>query len=186
MAGPATTSSVATSTSVTTTTTTTEPPAPPSVGEPRTDAHVSAGYPGAGPTAFLTDLRTETYDDFTRLVFEFDTSTPEFRIEYVEGPVLASPSGIEVDLEGTAFLSVALAPASGVDLSGEKPVVIYDGPERLTMGSATLTDLVKTEDFESHMTWVLGLDASSVPYSFSTLDDPPRLVIDIHHGGVSP
>lgn len=145
---------------------------------------MSAGYPGSGPTAFLTDLRTETYDDYTRLVFDFDRSPPEFRIEYGEAPVLASPSGLEVDLEGTAFLSVALAPASGVDLSGEEPVVVYDGPERLTIGSPTITDLVKTEDFESHMTWVLGLDAV-VPFSFSTLDDPPRLVIDIHEEGSS-
>ncbi|MBT8207479.1 MAG: hypothetical protein KJO18_04330, partial [Acidimicrobiia bacterium] len=132
----------------------------------------------AGETAFLTTVRTETYNTFTRIVFEFDDATPEYRIEYLDGEPLASPSGNPLDIEGNAFLAITMAPAAGVDLSGDEPVVTYEGPDRISIEADDITELVKSEDFEATLGWVVGLE-SEQPFSFTTLDDPHRLVIDI-------
>lgn len=173
---PTSTTTVATTSTTTAPTTTVT--APPMVGTPQTDAYQSDAFPGAGDTAFLTTVRTETYDTFTRIVFEFDGATPEFRIEYLDGEPLASPSGNPLDIEGNAFLSVIMAPAAGVDLSGDEPVVTYEGPDRISIDANAITQLVKSEDFEATLGWVVGLD-SERPFSFTTLGDPHRLVIDI-------
>lgn len=175
-----TTTLAATTTSppaATTTTTTTQPP---TVGTPQTDDFTSSDYPGSGPVAFLTEVRTESYSTYTRIVFEFaGDAAPEFTIRQSDQPVLASPSGEPIDLEGSRALLVSLAPASGVDLSGDAPVIIYNGPDRIAIDASAVHEVVKTEDFEAHMSWAVGLDAV-LPFSFTTLADPTRLVIDIH------
>ena len=169
----------------TTTTTTTTTTAPPTVGEPQTDAYTSDGYPGSGTPAFLTEVRTETYETFTRVVFEFNgEAAPEFTIEYVDRPVIASPSGNEVELAGDEALTIALAPASGVDLSGDEPVVTYTGADRLDIDSEFVSEMVKTEDFEAHLSWAIGTD-DRYPFSFSTLPDPMRVIVDIHTADVT-
>lgn len=170
---------------VTTTTTSSAPDdpstttSPPVVGRPQTEAFTSDGYPANGTPGFLTAVRTETYDPFARLVFEFDGPVPEFALEYVDRPIVQSPSGQPVDIVGDVMLTVSMTPATGVDLSGDEPVETYTGPERLEIDAEVVNELVQTEDFESHMTWVVGLD-EVVPFSFSTLEDPARFVVDIH------
>lgn len=187
---PATTTSTAATTTTRPAAPTTLDPstttAPPTVGEAQTDAFATSAFPGSGAPALLQEVRTETYDSFTRLVYEFETAIPEYRIEYLDGPVRASPSGQEVDLAGSEFLAITMAPAAGVDLSGDQPVVTYEGPDRIEIGAGAISQIqmVKTEDFESHLTWVLGLDRR-LPFSFSTLDAPPRVVVDLHSQATS-
>lgn len=127
----------------------------------------------------MTELRVESYEPFARVVFEFQGDAPEYKLEYVDGPVVASPSGNAVEIKGEAFLVLSLTPASGVDLSGDAPEMTYTGPDRVEIDAPPLHELLKTEDFESHMTWVIGVE-DELPFSFSTLQDPPRIVVDVH------
>lgn len=172
-----TTATIATTSSTTSTSTTTTIPA---VGEPQTEEHQSDGFPGAGETGFLTDIEIATHQGYDRVVFEFDKAAPEFRIRYVEPPIEESPSGQEIDMQGTAFLEITMSPGSAVDLSGDAPEETYDGPDRFEPDEGPpIEEVVKTEDFEHVMAWVIGLDAEH-PFSFTTLEDPHRLVVDIH------
>ncbi|MDX1748155.1 MAG: hypothetical protein R3324_19650, partial [Halobacteriales archaeon] len=87
-----TTTSESTTTTIEPTTTTTDEPVDP-VGDPQTEPLVTDGFPGTGEIAFLTDVRLGRHEGFERLVFQFDGAAPEYRIEYVDGPVMESPSG---------------------------------------------------------------------------------------------
>lgn len=141
--------------------------------------YATAAYPGEGTPTYLEAVRTETYHSFTRVIFEFDSVAPEFQIQYVEPPVVASPSGEELNLQGDAALLVSMAPASGVDLTGAAPVIRYTGPDRIELEGDLANEVVAAEDWENHMTWAIGLD-EMLPYSFSTLEEPARLVVDLH------
>lgn len=174
-----TTSEPSTTTSTVATTPSTTTTAPPIVGDVQVDPYESAEYPGTGSPGYLTEVRTEAYDEFTRIVFEFDAVVPEFKLRYTEAPVVASPSGEPVDIAGDQFLLISLAPASGVDLSGDEPVKTYTGPDRFGIDGAGVHEMVKTEDWESHMTWAVGIE-EAVPFSFTTLEQPARVVVDIH------
>src|SRR3990170_3050867 len=112
----------------------------------------------ASGVAFLVDLRTGRHDEgFDRVVFEFEGSgLPGYRIEYVAPPIVADPSGLEVDIDGTAFLQVTMQQASGVDLSGATPRVTCCRSE-VTTGFPSLVDLKQTGDFEAVLTYALGL-----------------------------
>lgn len=77
-------------------------------------------------------------------------------------------------------LIVAMAPASGVDLTGSEAVQTYEGPQRFDVQAPKVNELARVEDFESHLTWAAGLD-EKLAYSFSILSNPTRLVVDIHN-----
>lgn len=177
-------SSTTTTTSTLAPTTTTQAPDPEPVGEPMITDYATPGYPGTGDVSYLEAVLTETYAGFTRVVFEFDAGTPEFKVQYAGTPVVASPSGQELDLEGDAALVISLAAASGVDLTGAAPVVTYSGPDRLELEGASVFEIVKAEDFENHMMWAIGM-SEQLPYSFSVLTEPSRVVFDIHLADVT-
>lgn len=173
-----TTTTESTTTTTEATTTTTDEPLDP-VGDAQTQPLVTDGFPGTGEIAFLTDVRLGEHEGFERLVFQFDEAAPEYRIEYIDGPVTESPSGNEIEVEGDTYLSVTLSPATGVDLSGDAPEETYPGPDRLASeDTLAIEEVVKTEDFESVMSWVVGVD-DTLPFGAAILDSPFRLVIDI-------
>ena len=69
--------------------------------------------------------------------------------------------------------------ASTVDLADDSFTPTYDGPRRLGIdGGSPGRELVLTGDFESLMTWAVGLDAR-VPFAVDALLEPARLVIDL-------
>lgn len=184
---PTSTPSTTAAAPATTTPPTTEPPqtAPPIVGIPQLGAFSTPDYPGPGSPTYLETVRTESYDDFTRVVFEFTADAPEFAIEYLDGPVVAGPAGEPIEASGEAALSISMAPASGVDLTGEYPVVTYSGPDRLPIDSEVVNELVRIDDFDNHTTWVVGLE-DRLPFSVVALENPGRVVLDIHETTVTP
>jgi hypothetical protein len=123
------------------------------------------------------------HEGFERLVFEFaDGPTPEYRVEYVDPPIVKSPSGNEIDVPGDAFVSITMSPATGFEVVGEDLVPTYEGPGRI--GAETTSDIqevVRTEDFENVSAWVVGLD-ETLPFGTASFDDPSRLVIDFRTG----
>ena len=158
------------------------------LGEATTDAVESDGYPGTGEPSLLTDVRVAGQETFDRVVLEFAEDVPEHRVEYVEPPITRDGSGAPVDIAGEAFLQITAQSASGVDLSGDQPRPTYDGPARFDPPYAeVIAEAVRTGDFEGVLTWTVGLE-ERVPYGVVTLEEPPRLVVDIRHetadGGV--
>jgi len=108
------------------------------------------------------------------------TSVPGYRVQWVDGPITADGSGEPVDVTGEAFLSIVMTPASGVDLSAPQLTVVYDGPDRIPVVGQTemITDLVRTGDFESVLSWAAGT-TERVPFRVLRLEDPVRLVVDL-------
>lgn len=115
----------------------------------------SDGFPASGDPSYLV----EVYGSSEQVTFQFDlgSGTPEWSARYVEEPV-AIPSGQDLDVEGDAFLEVTMQPASGVDLSGDDPRETFDGSHRFSFDSPLIEEVVQAEDFESTLTWVVGLD----------------------------
>jgi hypothetical protein len=107
----------------------------------------------ASGVALLTDVQVD--DGVVTLVFRDEV--PGFDVQYVEPPITQDGSGEEVHVDGSAFLSVRMEPASGVNLSGEDFEETYTGPDRIP-GQDPITEVVRTGDFEAVLSWVVGLD----------------------------
>jgi len=61
--------------------------------------------PGMGQ-AHLKDVRAAKHSTFDRFTLEFDVAPAVYKVEYVQPPILADPSGKEVTIDGKAFLQV--------------------------------------------------------------------------------
>jgi hypothetical protein len=113
-------------------------------------------------------------------VFQFRNGLPGYRVEYVKPPLREDGSGDVVQLNGTAFVSVRMEPASGFDLNTGEGVLVYKGPKRIDaggMGLSVVSDLVRTGDFEAVLNWAIGLE-ERVPFRVTTTSSPARLIVD--------
>jgi len=127
--------------------------------------------------AQITDVRVGTHDGYDRIVFEFASGLPQTVIKPVLAPLYADPSGLEVDVTGTAFLQVVMTGGTKVSPSGG---VTYAGPTNFEPDFDQLAQLIEAGDFEAVSTWYLGLKTGGC-IRVLTLPDPSRLVIDIEH-----
>jgi hypothetical protein len=172
-----TTVEVTTTEPVTTTvsTTTGPPPGPPFSTEPAIAAARSDRL------ALLTDVRIGTHEGYERIVFEFlPGGAPGYRVRYVRPPIVEDASGAIVEVDGDAFLSIRMEPASGFDLAGDLGEV-YTGPARIdgsSAGTDVIEEVVRTGDFEAVLNWVAGLDEPA-PFRVLRLSGPPRIVVDL-------
>jgi hypothetical protein len=137
--------------------------------------------PDGSGVALLADVRLAGHPGYDRFVLEFEGPLPGYRVGYTPRPVIADPSGAVVAVEGTLVLSIRLEPASGVDLLGATARPTYDGPRRLRADTASVREAVLVGDFESVLTWVLGVDGRQ-PFVVSALSSPPRIVVDVSTG----
>ena len=132
-----------------------------------------------GDYAHLVAVRLARNDGFDRLVLEFAERVPSYTVGYRPLPARADGSGNEIPLPGaSAVVYIALKPATadGWDGGGRT----YFGPSKVTNGTAIVTEAKEAGDFESHLTWVVGLRAK-VKFSVLVFAGPPRLVIDFQH-----
>jgi hypothetical protein len=127
--------------------------------------------------AQITDVRVGTHDGFDRVVFEFASGIPSTVIEGVLPPLYADPSGLELQVAGTAFLKVTMHGASTITPDG---TATYSGSTNFEPGFDQLVQLLEGGDFEAVSTWYLGLNGGGCTRVL-TLSDPSRLVIDIEH-----
>lgn len=136
--------------------------------------------PPVATRAHLTDVRVGAREGGDRVVFEFDSVVPGYKIDYVERPVTEDGSGDEVQVRGTAILQVRMENASSARLDGEEVVVTYDGPRRVRPNLPTITtELVQVGDFEGVLTWVIGVSNKVPALTVSALGGPSRLVLDL-------
>ena len=146
-----TTSSSTTSTSSTSTSTSTTTSTTAFVGSTSPTSIATK----ATATALLTDV--DVADGL--VTFTFRADVPGVDAKYVQPPITEDASGRTVDVKGSAYLSIRLEPASGVDLSSGSatPEETYKGPKQID-GSGPIAEVRQTGDFEANMTWVIGLD----------------------------
>ncbi len=145
---------------------------------PATDAAVSPGYPASGEPALLTAITTRQVDGNDQIVFEYEAGDDfSYKVDYVAEAI--GVSGQPVEVAGDYDLLVATAPAARADLSGDEPVVTYEGEERFEPRDLdAVAEIALVEDFEGAMTWVLGTTVDS-PFRVETEEDPLRLVITL-------
>jgi hypothetical protein len=128
--------------------------------------------------AHLKAVRAAEHTTFDRFTLEFDTAPPGYKVEYVDPPILADPSGKEVTIDGEAFLQITMQGAVANYLAaGGEP---YTGPSELKPGLPNLVEAELTGDFEAVLTWALGVNQEA-DFRVLTLDGPPRLVVDVGH-----
>lgn len=129
--------------------------------------------------ALLGTIETEVLEGFERIEFHFaDAEDVGYRVGYTD-TVPTSIAGEPVEVDGVAMLEVSLVGASGVDLTGPEPDVIYTGPDRFTLDDLTMVEeMAVVTDQHGAMSWVIGT-TDEAPFAVGLLDEPFRLVIDI-------
>ena len=130
---------------------------------------------GTVSRAQITDVRIGTHPGYDRVVIEFDEGIPPFTLDEATPPLLADPSGMEMDVDGSAFWSLVLQGGTRVNLDGS---MSYDGRTDFTPDFPALAELVEAGDFEAVSSWYLGLHEGTCARVL-TLTDPARLVIDV-------
>jgi hypothetical protein len=116
---------------------------------------------------------------FDRVVLELEADAPPtWRVGYVRAPIVEAPTGLELEVEGRAFLELRLEPATAVDLTGEDPRETYPGPDRIAVDGRVVTEFLQVADHHGRLAWVLGL-RHRAPFAAAFLPDPPRLVVDV-------
>jgi hypothetical protein len=131
---------------------------------------------GTVARAQITDVRVGTHDGYDRVVIEFEDGIPPYILQKATPPLRSDPAGMEMDVEGTAFLNLVLMGGTRVTEDGE---FTYDGrTDFRPTGFPVLAELVESGDFEATSAWYLGLKQKSC-VRVLTMADPARLVIDI-------
>ncbi len=157
----------------------TSPTTPPTTAACRlfTDTDVKAdGFPGKLSGLVGADVRTGIQPCSERFVLELQGTGdfPGWWVRYQAAPLTDDPRGEPVQVAGSAFIVVTVE-SWMTNMEGDG----YHGPPRITPTNVShIKELVMLGDYESVTTWAIGLD-SQRPFRVSTLDAPPRLVIDI-------
>jgi hypothetical protein len=166
------------------------------VAAPWSESAAGAAEPGP---ALLNGVDVQDMGTFDRVTFHFRTSicidqpcTPPVnpqpvitRAEFVDRPILADPSGMEVDVTGNAVLTIVMSNASGTDLSVNPPEMTYTGPTRIQPDLPNVVDVVETGDFESVLSWAIGVRSGAAGATAVVQTDPTRVVVDIPHVAVT-
>lgn len=132
---------------------------------------------GTVPRAQLTDVRVGTHDGYDRIVFEYENGIPELQVTQAEPPLLEDGSGLPMDVAGEAFLQIV---TQGGTKQTEAGGSSYAGPTEFVPGFERLVELDEGGDFEAVNTWYVGMAGDACVRGF-TLNDPPRIVIDLEH-----
>jgi hypothetical protein len=122
------------------------------------------------------DVRAGAHACFERVVFELQgTGTfPGYRVYYETRALTNDPSGEPVTVAGSAFVVVVIE-SWMTTMEGEG----YAGPLRFSPANVThIQEIVQLGNYEGMTTWAIGVDGKR-PFQVSTLQDPPRLVVDI-------
>ena len=127
----------------------------------------------------LVNVRAAAQTGFDRIVFEFSgTQVPGYRVEYAE-EAIACGSGEDL----TAFIGDGVAPP-GLMLVTMQPAVAHTEAGQPTTvrslrpGLTAIVHAFRTCDFEGVVAYGIAISGEQ-PFHVSTLEGPPRLVIDV-------
>jgi hypothetical protein len=141
------------------------------------------GASTASETALLNRIAVGRHEGYDRVVFQFQSGLPGYRVEYVQPPLKEDGSGKPVSVRGNAVVVVRMEPASGFDLNTGEGVMVYKGPRRIdgsAAGAAVVQELVRTGDFEAVLSWAIGL-SDKVDFRVQTAASPARLIVDFRN-----
>jgi hypothetical protein len=142
-----------------------------------TDTDVrSDGFPDKLSALVGAGIRTETQPCSERVVLELQGTGdfPGWWVRYQLPPLIDDPRGQPVAVAGSAYIVVTIG-SWMTTMEGEG----YHGPTMITPTNVShIKQLMMLGDFESVTTWAIGLDQQR-PFRATTLESPPRLVIDI-------
>ena len=162
-----------------------EPQATATECEPITDATFEKKMSPAiqdRQTMFLTDVEVEIEDCVERVTFKFKESEPGpgYDVSYQPPEVakIQDGSGDPVAVAGDDFLVVRMFPAMTAEIDGEDVKPTYTGPRNIPapVEARMLQEVAQTGDFESQVTWAIGL-ATEHPFTVTASSD--ELVVEI-------
>jgi len=139
-------------------------------------AGVALTAPAAAPptTPQLVAVRAASHPGYDRVVFEFRGGLPSQRsVRYVDR-LVGGASGLPIRIAGDAVLQVSFTPADAHHPTTGTPTA----PGRLVSGLPNVVEVVRSEDFEAHVSYGIGL-VRQQDYTVFTLRNPSRVVIDI-------
>jgi hypothetical protein len=118
-----------------------------------------AGCGGSKHDAAPTNaLLTGVHVGGTSVTFDFKSAPSTVKAAYQpKTRIVESGSGAPVPLKGKAYVVIHFVPAASADIQGEKVVLTYTGPKRLS-GPGPVLETAKTSDFEADLAWAIGLE----------------------------
>ena len=140
-----------------------------------TTATASAAAGATAPVVpTLTQVTASHHPGYDELVFQFRGGGPAKTSAQYVSQVTADPSGLPVNVVGSALLRVTFSPATGHNAQG---LVSY-GPTQRTYALPELIQVVKAGDFESVLSFGVGV-AQKAPFHMYTLAKAGQVVLDI-------
>jgi hypothetical protein len=140
--------------------------------------HAAGVAPSAAPsTPVLVAVRAAHVGAVDRVVFEFRGGLPADRqVGYVD-KLFADGSGRRVHVAGQALLRVRFERAQAHTDAGAPTAA----PRREAYALPNVLTAVRSGDFEAVTTYGIGL-ARRTPFTVSTLQSPPRVVVEVNAG----
>jgi hypothetical protein len=131
-------------------------------------------------TMLLTGVNVGSSSCTDRIVFDFRDAAgehPAAKVAYrpADQAQTEDASGRHIPIAGKAFLVVRFEPAATADLSKPKLEITYTGPRSIKpAGTRWVQEVAKTGDFESVLTWSIGLAQER---AFKVVSAPARLTV---------
>ena len=160
-------------------------PAPTSVPTPVVSPPAFAcgaivGRQGTVPLARISGMAVANEAGIGRITFTFRAggniaAVPQVEVRPARPPFTMDPSGLPLDVAGTAFIVITLHGGTALD---EDYNPTYEGPFDFTPGGSPIVEIRRAGDFEAVSSWVVGL--TGLPcVRILPPDGSGRLVIEI-------
>jgi hypothetical protein len=120
----------------------------------------------------VSGIRVTSRQGYTRLVVDLSShGVPAWTARYTEA---SGPGGGPIQIEGDAFLRVAVQTGAGPGNQGQSDTKLSPGP---------IAEAKTTGSFEGSEEVLIGTRGGEVPFRAFALTDPGRIVIDMHAAG---
>jgi hypothetical protein len=152
----------------------------PSVSLPPFACGEAVGRPGTVPVARISGLAIANEAGLGRITFTFRptgnvAAIPQVAIRPGTPPFTLDPSGLPLDVAGTAFLVITLQGGTALD---EQYNPTFEGPFDVAPGGSPIVEVRRAGDFEAVASWVVGLDGPPC-IRILPFDGTGRLVIEL-------
>jgi hypothetical protein len=147
-------------------------------GIPVGAAEAVPGAASQAAEATLVAVRAAHHAGFDRVVFEFSGGLPELKTaSWSADPPTQDPSGLPSDAHGNAFLTLVWWGAIGH--SWDPPYRTTYGPTHRAFDLPNVAHVVNIGDWESVLTFTIGVMKQPPVVRIASLDGPPRWVVDL-------
>ena len=142
--------------------------------KPRSREHTS------GELIYVKNVRTAKNEDFARVVFEFERTIPNYRVEYLKSRFYQGEADrVRIKTAGNAFVQVEFFTIP----TSEEQLKFTDAKGFRPKGRLRMPSVLSVTDmglFEGFYDFVIGV-GSRKPFRVIELSNPARLAIDFKH-----